>query len=273
MTNEKALRKTEDAHVKIRGLLVTCAVSFLVLIGFIAMMTGMLFSSGGSDALYINLAGRQRMLSQKLSKEVLLYTIAPSAAGRDQVESTAELFDRTHNALIRGGSVPLGPNLVLASAATDAELLRKLNDVGMLWNQLNDARKNILKLYGTPGGEAAGEVARRAFVDLNPELLKTMDEAVTIAQRVSEAKLETLKTVQIGAIALGIILVVVTIILASSIGATIASLQAASDLISTGRANEAVRATGVGELKELCASFERMRVSLNMAMSELRGRS
>ena len=107
----------------------------LFLIGlsmFIA--TTVITSAQKSDGLVINLAGRQRMLSQKLAKEALVY-LEEKQAGRDnqklreQVVSTTALFEKTLNALINSGEAPVGadPNgkteyIPAASAMVSSQL-------------------------------------------------------------------------------------------------------------------------------------------------------
>ena len=57
------------------------------------------------DSVVINLAGRQRMLSQKMTKEVLLFSQGVFTA--ETVLNTVEVFDQTLKALIYGGKAPL----------------------------------------------------------------------------------------------------------------------------------------------------------------------
>jgi nitrate/nitrite-specific signal transduction histidine kinase len=57
------------------------------------------------DSVVINLAGRQRMLSQKMTKEVLLFSQGVFTA--ETVLNTIDVFDQTLKALIYGGKAPL----------------------------------------------------------------------------------------------------------------------------------------------------------------------
>ena len=58
------------------------------------------------DAKIINIAGRQRMLSQKLTKEVLLYTNANLTTNKgevlDNIKSTLQLWESSHQSLQNG---------------------------------------------------------------------------------------------------------------------------------------------------------------------------
>lgn len=57
------------------------------------------------DGIRINLLGRQRMLTQKLSKEVILYSEKAVTSG--EVLKTMRIFDVTMNGIIAGGDVPV----------------------------------------------------------------------------------------------------------------------------------------------------------------------
>jgi methyl-accepting chemotaxis protein len=74
--------------------------------------TVIITSAQEHDSLVINLAGRQRMLSQKMAKEALLY-LEGSKAGQDvagirgQVETSSRLFRETLSALTNSGPAPV----------------------------------------------------------------------------------------------------------------------------------------------------------------------
>jgi hypothetical protein len=57
------------------------------------------------DSLVINLAGRQRMLSQKMTKEILLFSEGHLSS--ENVANTINVFHATLNSLNHGGKAPL----------------------------------------------------------------------------------------------------------------------------------------------------------------------
>ena len=69
----------------------------------------------------INLSGRQRMLSQKMSKEILLISLDYQAAENlSNLEATASLFDRTLKGLRDGDpELSLPPHHLQADTASD----------------------------------------------------------------------------------------------------------------------------------------------------------
>ena len=66
------------------------------------------------DSVVINLAGRQRMLSQKMTKEILLFSQGVFPA--EKVLNTIDVFHQTLKALTYGGKAPL--NLVRTKFTT-----------------------------------------------------------------------------------------------------------------------------------------------------------
>ncbi|MFA5903730.1 MAG: type IV pili methyl-accepting chemotaxis transducer N-terminal domain-containing protein [Desulfobacula sp.] len=89
--------------------LIVAGLSFIILSMF--LITWYTTSAQKTDGLLINLGGRQRMLSQKMSKEIVLFVSATDAKEKEQLKASAtrsmEVFDVTLSALIESGEVPL----------------------------------------------------------------------------------------------------------------------------------------------------------------------
>jgi hypothetical protein len=129
-------------------------------------------------AVVINLSGRQRMLTQKMSKEMLLVANSIDAdANRASLAKTAELFDTTLKGL-RDGSAELG-----LPATESVVIRRQLDKVEGLWKPFNDVVKKVV---------AGGEVDVASVADLNLPLLKNMNTAVRLYEK--EAKKATGKS-------------------------------------------------------------------------------
>jgi methyl-accepting chemotaxis protein len=89
--------------------LIVAGLSFIIFSMF--LITWYTTSAQKTDGLLINLSGRQRMLSQKMSKEIVLFVSATDAKEKETLKTSAtrsmEVFDITLSALIESGEVPL----------------------------------------------------------------------------------------------------------------------------------------------------------------------
>ena len=74
--------------------------SYLLIFLLTAISAASLYLSLGSDATSINIAGRQRMLLQKVAKETLLFQ--QGVVDRTSALKTIELFETSHRNLLEG---------------------------------------------------------------------------------------------------------------------------------------------------------------------------
>ena len=147
----------------IPAMLVACAVVLFVPV-LEAQAEGLTASQYGT---ILNLSGKQRMLTQKMSKEIVLVSLdVDKAANLQRLDKTSQLFDVTLKGLKDGN-----PTLRLA-ATTNSEIRAQLDLVKGLWLEFHAEVQNILK---------AGEVTPQqlAFVaEKNLPLLKEMNRCV-----------------------------------------------------------------------------------------------
>ncbi len=146
-----------------------------LLIGLInaAIIYGVI-SSQISRGRAINLAGRQRMLTQKITKEALILATADQegqARARNDIKATAALFDRTLKGLLDGDqSQGLSP-------VTDDATRKKLLEVRDLWRQFST---DIDTLRNNDKGNTTALARIKAA---NIPLLKTMNQAVGLYEK------------------------------------------------------------------------------------------
>ncbi|OQX74572.1 MAG: hypothetical protein B6D59_01880 [Campylobacteraceae bacterium 4484_4] len=119
-------------------------------------------------AVSINLAGKQRMLTQKMTKEALLIKAGvEKEQNLKKLEATSTLFDRTLKGLIKGDEgLKLKP-------CQNAEVQKQLGVVQQLWKPF---RQNIMRVI-------QGKADARTYQmlqDKNLELLKEMNRAVQL---------------------------------------------------------------------------------------------
>ncbi len=118
----------------------------------------------------VNVAGRQRMLIQKMTKEKLLVHELKDASYKEKLKKSIELFDTSLTRLINGDK----DNNI--SKPTDAELKGEYDKVAKLWSKLKP-------LYNK---EKLDKKELMVIIDENRELLKEMNSAVKMAETVLE---------------------------------------------------------------------------------------
>jgi len=117
----------------------------------------------------VNIAGRQRMLSQRMSKEVLLIALGVDPeANRQALNSTMALFETSHMGLLEGDS-----DLQLVQAEHSC-ILQQMEVVGELWVDFKAVLQPIVD-----GGNAT-DAALSEIAELNPILLGEANDAVTL---------------------------------------------------------------------------------------------
>lgn len=131
-----------------------------------------------TNARAINLAGRQRMLSQKMTKEAFILQNTTAEANRSgqtaDLENTVALFDTTLQGLLHGD-----PNQNLVAVA-DKTTHQKLLEVQGLWQEFSQGLKTFML---SPKGSPEQQTALQAISTKNMPLLKTMDEAVSLLEK------------------------------------------------------------------------------------------
>ncbi len=196
---------------------------FFVLLLVICGSTLMAVRAQKTDGLIINLAGRQRMLTQKYTKETLAALGAQMASGEraSKLENSTsmardnsrQLFTTTLKALQDGGTTWLNLDLtgeVLIPATKNTEILAQLQDVEVKWSQLNQAvakLENDQKLHA--GRDFTGGLAE--VLGKSISVLKSMNTAVGLFQKSSEAKIEKLKRTQYGLVLAGLVIFVLSV--------------------------------------------------------------
>jgi hypothetical protein len=117
----------------------------------------------------IDVAGRQRMLTQKAVKEACMMAVSSDpAVHADRLNETMELFDLSLKAL-RDGYEDVG-----VIAAPTREIDRKLQEVAGLWEPV----KNILRRAAE--GQVLSDRDLSRVARMSEPLLQTMNEAVSL---------------------------------------------------------------------------------------------
>ena len=136
---------------------------------------------GEANALVINVAGRQRMLSQKMSKYALMVQSGDTEI-IGKLKSAESLFDTSLHGLMNGSeSLGLPP--------ASAEAAQSLQAVEDIWEPFKDALDVVMS---TEPASPEFKNAINHIVDHNEELLSTSNDAVTILQEEADGQVRQL---------------------------------------------------------------------------------
>lgn len=184
----------------------------LVVILFI-MSTGVVFKmldEQNKDALLINIAGRQRMLSQRISKNVFLLMNESSGLKMDrasvikELEGATNLFESTLIGFKDGGEVTdtSGNKQVIESIH---EFPKLVEEAVSIWSVMKPAISSVIN---------AGDMASyQAVLDNSNKILVKSDELVSALQLNAEAKVERTQKILLGSAVLALLAFIASIVL------------------------------------------------------------
>jgi HPt (histidine-containing phosphotransfer) domain-containing protein len=152
-----------------------------------------------ASAVEINLAGRQRMLSQRMTKELLVAVQdqrdnIPTPGSLEAVGKSVKLFDQTLTAFKSGGKVMGGNDKeVMVNAIASAEGQDILAQADAIWQPLLE-RVNALQAH--PDDGYALQTAVLYARQNNVPLLKLMNQLTTKLEQAANARADMLRQVQ-----------------------------------------------------------------------------
>jgi two-component system nitrate/nitrite sensor histidine kinase NarX len=246
-----------------------------VFIGFLLIGAGSVtatfvtVNAQAADARVINLAGRQRMLAQEMTKAVLGIARETKSNYQMELRETTYLFDRTLTALLDGGSVAYGDETVTLPPTTDTSIRAQLEEVARLWSQF---RREVETVQTAEQGNASFTQAVRKIESLTPIILEEIDQTVRLYEAAAELKLARLRTIQAIFLASAVGLLVAGYLLTQrTIVKPISALEVVTRRIASGDLESSVEIepTASGEVRALAHSFESMCQELAVSRLEL----
>jgi len=115
----------------------------------------------------VNIAGRERMLTQKMTKEYLEYLKLKNTTSKEKMQKTKELFNNSLKGLINGDKEMGLPK------ATNPKIKEQLLKVSKLWSK-------IMTIYNK---NSLNKKELVLLLKANPILLKEMNSAVSIIEK------------------------------------------------------------------------------------------
>lgn len=152
----------------------------LVLSGFSAM--AVIYNGMHGDATTINIAGRQRMLSQRVAKEVLLVQFGMEKS--TTVNQTLELFESSMQMLL------IGDKKRGISPPMNSEIKVLLGEVDNLWREYRNGVEQLLLLSEQDFNKVKQTKLIEALHQRSSIILKEMNRAVLMIEAKSNSNVE-----------------------------------------------------------------------------------
>ncbi len=224
------------------------------------------------DGLLINLAGRQRMLSQKMSKELHHFMWLSQkngkadAAAADQVRDTMKIFAMTLDALTLSGKAPLSLDLKTTEyrqvPAAREPALGQLNNVDSLWKQFPPIVERVLQGKETP--------QELDWLNANNVvLLQDMNKAVGTMQQQAEGSVRFLLTLQVALVLIGISFSIYAFLAIRSITSRLQQVDTFTEEFGRGNLTVVSGISGSDELGKIGSSLDIMATNLRQMIGQV----
>ena len=135
--------------------------AFFLLVSISVMASFFTIETQKKDALVINLAGRQRMLIQQMSKDALRIEKEGAEAHAPALRETARTFDQTLWALRHGGQAPYLPDRTVDVPPTQSpDILARLDQLDDAWDTFR-AQLDVI-IAGDPNSPTLPRTSKKA---------------------------------------------------------------------------------------------------------------
>jgi methyl-accepting chemotaxis protein WspA len=244
----------------------------LIVVGGLIVTTLWVVRAQASDGLVINLAGRQRMLTQKFTKELLDELRSADVDDADLLSARSRtLFEMTLLALWKGGTTYRDLSMtqrVDVPAATNEDVANRLGKVNDLWTRLQQAADSA---RASEPGWPARAAALKDVRTLNVACLREMDSAVGLLQADAEARVHLLKRIQYVAAVIAVLtFIVVAYYIRYRICRPLADALRVAESVAAGDLTSHIQpGRKVDEVTSLLSALKRMTNSLNELVGQV----
>ena len=152
------------------------------------------------DGIRINMAGRQRMLTQKITKEILLYS--RGRIPKEQIVKSQKVFNITSRVLSDGGELPLDLELSHFQVIPELDDPLTKKQLKLVDNMNRTFGHHILAYLKNRNPKSLDYIVRN-----NAPLLKEIDKSVVMMQKTSEQNSVITKIILISFVLIIIILI------------------------------------------------------------------
>jgi methyl-accepting chemotaxis protein len=204
------------------------------------------------DGDVVNYAGRQRAVTQRLTK--MVFAKNQGSYTGEKIPELISLMDKIVTGLINGD-----PALNLPKA-TDEKFISKMKETESAWKEFKETIERANKDVG----------ALKELFEDSENVLKLADEATTLAAAVSEGKVKTLKTIQIILFIFNLIVLgFVWTINHKKIAKPLAELTEKSKDLANGNLNVSIECISKDEIGVLACSMNTMIHNFNNMVNSI----
>lgn len=245
--------------------LIFLAFSLLVVVSVTTTYLGI--EAQNEDALVINLAGRQRMLVQQMTRQTMEVERQPGGETRLALQDSAQAFEQTLLALRDGGGVPYLAGITsLLPATRNPHIRSQLDQVANLWAGFRDNLQIVLQ--SDPASQEF-QSAIQSIQNTAPELVEQSDSAVRLYSAEATAKAQRIKWVQIIFLAAAMILLALGVLVTrGSVLEPLRKLGNSTERIGAGNLHTPVQVQGPAEIQVLGTTMDTMRSQLKASYEE-----
>lgn len=253
---------------QIQGKLTLLFLVFIILVSLSLTITFLGIDAQKQDGLVINLAGRQRMLIQLMTRLSENVGRSGDADSHIELRETADIFRQTLTVLQFGGEAPylLGQTVTL-TAAQSPEVIQELTQVANTWQVFNGY---LAQLMSASQGSSESATALQAVLETSEDFVNQADAVVRAIEFSSSRELIRLRNLQIGFFVGALLLFAVGVrVVRRSILDPLKSLKHAAGRIGTGDLLTPIEITGPEEISQLATAFKNMQAQLKTSQDEL----
>jgi len=252
-------------RLQARLTLLFIAFVFLVVISIGATYWGL--QTQRQDALIINLAGRQRMLVQQMTRLAFQLQSGDETTLSD-LEESEQIFGQTLSALLDGGTAPyLSDSFVSLPLTRDPELRAALDELEITWNRYRNTLKETTSLATDPD---LFQELQLTLEQQSDDLVQKADVVVRLYEAASTAKVNRLRAIQIAVLACALALLAVGAwITRQSLLQPLQALGLEAERLGENDLDTPVEVQGPAEIRSLSHAFDEMRSRLRSAREEL----
>jgi methyl-accepting chemotaxis protein len=240
----------------------TTGLMIIIFVGFV-FFTFLKLSSQDRDTVVVNIAGRQRMLSQKMTKEALYLSLDFKRKNNlNNLIGSYKLFQRSHMGLINGDdTLQLPPT-------REKNAMNQMQKVDRIWKAFS---ANVQIVIKESTNSEKFKTALNFIQAENLHLLKEMNKAVLIYEYNSKSKIESLKNLIIVG---SLIFFLAAIISFFNINAVVNPINKVSKLIiemSKGNFKNRLDIRRKDEIGQMSENIDKFSRDLQIAIQQING--